>query len=269
MPELPEVENIRRYLLRSRIVGRRIVKASVEWPRMVKSADFEGFVTGVIGRRIAGVDRHGKYLSLPLDTGWLGLHMGMTGSVRVAAPVDPPERFIRAEFRLDDDRRIELIDPRKWASLWLAGDPSEITGGLGPDATDPAVTRAVFTRTVKRRAAPIKQVLLDQATIAGIGNIYADEALFIARIDPRRRAATISEARLGDLYEAIHTSLNHALRHIEEHPMSDGRPYVVDAYDDRMRLPRREGSPCPRCSKQLRRHAFGNRSSYYCPGCQR
>lgn len=146
---------------------------------------------------------------------------------------------------------------------------SEITGALGLDACDPALTTEKFVALVKRRTAPIKQVLLDQNVVAGIGNIYADEALFISGIHPRRRASAISVDRLEVLYRAVHVSLGHALRHIEEHPMSDGRPFVVDAYDERMRLSRTSGDPCPRCGRPLSRYSFGNRSSYFCFRCQR
>ena len=269
MPELPEVENIRRYLIARRVPGRRITGAEVRWPRLVKAPDLEGFVTGVIGRRVGAVMRHGKYLLLSLDRGVLGLHMGMTGSVRVAGPDDAAERFVHATLRFDDGRRIDLNDPRKWASLWLVDRADQIVGDLGPDAVDPTFTVDDFVSRVERRSAPIKSVLLDQAVLAGVGNIYADEALFRAGIRPTRPANRISRPRLELLHRAVLDSLAHAVEYIGGHPLADGRPFVVDAYDGRMDLPRRGGGPCPKCGTRVRTHAFGNRTAYYCPRCQR
>lgn len=269
MPELPEVENIRRYLIRERIVGRRITGAKVDWSRLVKSPDLEGFVTGLIGRRIRGVDRHGKYLLAELDRGVFGLHMGMTGSLKIARRDERPERFVHATFQLDDGRRLDLNDPRKWASLWLVDSAEQIVGDLGPDALDARFTKAEFAQRLVRRSAPIKAVLLDQGVLAGVGNIYADEALFRAGIRPTRSASRISPARLRLLHMAVLDSLAHAIEFIGDHPLDDGRPFVVDAYDGRMNLPRTRGGRCPRCGTTIKTHPFGNRTSYFCPRCQR
>jgi formamidopyrimidine-DNA glycosylase len=269
VPELPEVENIRRYLIAQGVPGRRITQATVDWPRLVKAPDLEGFVTGVIDRRIRDVSRHGKYLLVSLDRGVLGLHMGMTGSLKVAGPQDRPERFVHATISFDDGRRLDLNDPRKWASLWLVERPDQIVGDLGPDAVDPSFTVHDFIARVGRRGAPIKTVLLDQAVLAGVGTIYADEALFRAGIRPARPANRISRPRLALLHRAVLDSLAHAVDYIGGHPLADGRPFVVDAYDGRMDLPRRAGGPCPKCGGGLRTHSFGNRTSYFCPRCQR
>ncbi|MBI4306211.1 MAG: bifunctional DNA-formamidopyrimidine glycosylase/DNA-(apurinic or apyrimidinic site) lyase [Chloroflexi bacterium] len=268
MPELPEVENIRRYLLRKRVAGRRVTGAEVRWPRLVKSPDLEGFVTGLIGRRIKGIDRHGKYLLVSLDRGIWGLHMGMTGSVRVASPEEAPERFVHATFRLDDGRRIDVNDPRKWSSLWLVDREEEIVGELGPDALDAGFSVNDFILRLGERRVAIKTALVDQSVLAGVGNIYADEALFRAGIRPTRPANRISNARLRLLYRAVRDTLVHATGYIGDHPLDDGRPFVVDAYDGRMDLPRQGGGPCPKCGTRLKVHAFGNRSSYFCPSCQ-
>ncbi|MBI4220846.1 MAG: formamidopyrimidine-DNA glycosylase [Chloroflexi bacterium] len=269
LPELPEVENIRQYLLRERVVGRRLTRAKVGWPRLVKIPDLEGFVTGLIGRQIKGIGRHGKYLLLPLDRGVWGLHMGMTGSLKVAYPDEPPERFVHATFRLDDNRRIDLNDPRKWSSLWLVDRPGDITSDLGPDAMDPGFSVEDFCLRAGRRSVAIKTVLMDQSVLAGVGNIYADEALFRAGIRPIRPANRISRPRLKLLYRAVKDTLLHATGYIGDHPLEDGRPFVVDAYDGRMDLPRQAGAPCPKCGTTLKTHVFGNRTSYFCPSCQR
>jgi formamidopyrimidine-DNA glycosylase len=120
-----------------------------------------------------------------------------------------------------------------------------------------------------QRGAPIKAVLLDQGVFAGVGNIYADEAMFRAGIRPTRSARRISRNRLELLHMAVLDSLAHAIDYIGDHPRDDGRPFVVDAYDGRMNLPRRGGGACPKCGTAVRTHSFGNRTSYFCPGCQR
>ena len=195
--------------------------------------------------------------------------MGMTGSLAVRRPAEPRLKYAHTVFHLDDGRRIELDDPRKWASAVLADDAEELVGGLGPDAVDPAFTVSDFVSRVRPKRSAIKAVLLDQHVLAGVGNIYADEALFRAGISPARAANRLSEARLRALHAAVRDVLAHATDFIASHLSEDGRPFVVDAYDERMRLPRKAGAPCPECGAPLRTMKFGGRSAYYCPKCQR
>ncbi len=269
MPELPEVESLRRYLLREGVVGRRIVEVDVRSPGVEQTVDGKGGLAGLRGRSVTGVSRHGKQLLVTLDRGVLGLHMGMTGSLAVLRPDDPPEKYARTVFYLDDERRIELDDPRRWASAVLVDRAAELTADLGPDAADPSFSADEFARRVKPRRVPVKALLLDQHVLAGVGNIYADEALFAAGISPLRHANRVSEARLRSLHAAVQEVLDNATAVIASHLLADGRPWVVDAYDARMRLPREKGAPCPRCGTPLRAAKFGGRTSYYCGGCQR
>ena len=139
---------------------------------------------------------------------------------------------------------------------------------LGPDALDPTLTAEQFSEAVSRRKAPIKPLLLDQSLIAGVGNIYADEALHRVRISPARRANRISDKNLSALFMAIRESLEHALAFILDHPDDRGRPFIVDAHDDRMRLKRKPGSFCPRCEVPLSTKSLGGRTAYYCANCQ-
>jgi formamidopyrimidine-DNA glycosylase len=269
MPELPEVENLRRYLVRAGIPGRRIVEVDVRWPGFERSEDGKGGLAGLPGRRIKTVERHGKQLVVRLDRGVLGLHMGMTGSLAVRKPEEERLKYAHTVFYLDDERRIELDDPRRWASVVLADRAEELIGGLGPDAVSPAFTADEFIRRVKPRRSAIKAVLMDQHVLAGVGNIYADEALFRAGISPTRAAIKISEARLRALHSSVQETLSHATEFIGRRLLEDGRPFVVDAHDSRMRLPRKKGAPCPDCGTPLRAHSFGTRTAYYCPKCQR
>lgn len=268
MPELPEVESLRLYLMGQDLVGRTFVDVSADWPGIENTEDGLGGLSQLHGRRIEGFSRTGKNLLARLDRGVLWLHMGMTGRLAVMYPVDDPLRYARVTFYLDDERRIELDDPRRWAGVRLEESDTELLQNLGPDALDAALTAEEFVRRVKSRRSPIKSVLMDQSVLAGVGNIYADEALHRAGIHPARRADRISEVRLTSLHRAVRTSLTQALRYIVDHPDERGRPYIVDAYDDRMRLQRKKGAACPDCSAPLQTRKIGGRTSYFCAQCQ-
>lgn len=268
MPELPEVESLRLYLVESEVVGRTFTGIDADWPGIESTADSLGGLSKLPGRMITGISRTGKNLFVSLDRGVLWMHMGMTGRLAVMLPGDEALRFARTVFYLDDERRIELDDPRRWAGVRLLDSRDEVLKGLGPDALDASLTESEFISRVKRRRSAIKSVLMDQSVLAGVGNIYADEALHRAGISPSLRADRISETRLASLYAAVCTSLRQALRYIVEHPDECGRPYIVDAYDDRMRLVRKKDATCPDCSTLLRRQKFGGRTSYFCQVCQ-
>ncbi len=269
MPELPEVEALRRYLVRERVTGLRISRVEARWPNIERTEDGLGGLSGLAGRRIDSVDRHGKQLLVQLDKGVLGLHMGMTGNLAVRRSHAPALKYAHTVFHLSDGRRIELDDPRRWASVVLVDRASDLTGGLGPDALDPAFDAAEFVRRVKPKRSAIKAVLLDQHILAGVGNIYADEALFRARISPLRPASRKGVDRLSALHAAIRITLTQSIEFIESHLLEDGRPHIVDAYDARMQLPRKAGAPCPECKSPLATATVGGRSSYYCRSCQR
>lgn len=268
MPELPEVESLRRYLVSERVPGRVIASATADWPGVENTRDGAAGLSTLPGRRIMSAKRHGKQLVLPLDRGVLGLHMGMTGRLVILGPDDEPLRYTRYTFVLDDGRRIELDDVRRWASAVLAGSESELTGRLGPDAINPTFTCEVFVERIAGRRSPIKPLLMDQSILAGVGNIYADEALHRSAISPARRANRISRARLERLHEELLDVLNDAIGFIAANPDEHGAPYVVDAYDGRMRITRSRGAACPTCAKLIKSRKFGGRTAYYCPRCQ-
>jgi len=292
LPELPEIEALRRYLLREGLVGRTVVEVDADWPGVEDTVDGMGGLSGLVGRRVEGIERRGKQLILPLSAPSgrdpltpafshggergrnngsdrvLGLHMGMTGRLGVMAPEDESFRYRRLALYLDDERRVELDDVRRWAMVRLEDSAEAFTAGMGPDALDPDFTAAQFIERVLARRSPIKSVLLDQKVLAGVGNIYADEVLLIVGIAPSRRADKISAGRLISLHNTIVGVLENALAFIESHPDDQGRPYVIDAQDDRMQIPRNAGAPCPQCETALKSKKFGGRTAYYCPSCQ-
>ena len=272
MPELPEVESLRRYLIREGVPGSVFERVDVESkPSPEKGTGAISDLTKLPGRKVVRLERRGKQIAAVLDQGVLGLHMGMTGRIEILDDNEPAPRFTRVEFTLRNgakDLRMVLADPRRWGAIRTFNDLSEAFAGLGPDALNPDFTAERFAEDVSRRKSPIKPLLLDQSLVAGIGNIYADEALHRVGISPARRANRISTSNLNALCAAIRESLEHALDFILNHPDDRGRPFIVDAHDDRMRLRRKLGSFCPRCEIPLVTKSFGDRTAYYCTNCQ-
>ncbi|HIF71858.1 MAG TPA: hypothetical protein EYQ61_04825 [Dehalococcoidia bacterium] len=273
MPELPEVESLRRYLVREGLPGSVIERVEVESkPSPERGTGVISGVEQLPGRTIKNIERRGKQIAAVLDDGVLGLHMGMTGRIDVLADDEPTPRFTRVEFHLRNGgsaSRVVLADPRRWGMVQRFASTAEAFAGLGPDALDPNYTAAHFAEAVSPRKSPIKPLLLNQSVLAGVGNIYADEALHRVSISPSRRANRISGKNLVALFEAIRESFEHALQFIQDHPDDRGRPYIVDAHDDRMKLLRKPGSFCPRCEIPLLTKKFGGRTAYYCGNCQR
>ena len=273
MPELPEVESIRRYLVSNRLEGKRIQRVEVGWADSIAAPrhDIEGFANAVSGKQIGSIDRRGKYLIAPLKDGndttsHLVLHMGMTGSVHIREPGETSVRYRRAVLYLTDGRRIELNDSRRWARLWCAEKPEHAFPNLGPEPWD--LLQSEFAQRVKTKRSRIKPALLDQSLVAGVGNIYADEALHRTGISPLRRCNRISTARLENLHSAIIAVLDHAIEFISTHPSEDGSPYVVDAYDERMRVQRTPNACCPKCGQTVNSRSISGRTAYYCARCQ-
>ena len=273
MPELPEVESIRRYLASNEVEGRRIERVEVGWPDSIvaPAEDAEAFATMISRKRIGSCNRRGKYLFAPLSDdrntqSHIVLHMGMTGSLHIRNHNDDPVRYRRAVFHLDDDRRIELNDPRRWARMWAVENPSTAFPRLGPEPWD--ITPEQFAKTLRLRRSRIKPTLLDQNILAGVGNIYADEALHRTGISPLRRANRISTKRLMRLHAKIIAVLKHAIDFISTHPSQDGSPYIVDAHDNRMKIPRNPTSQCPNCNQPIKSQKIATRTAYHCPNCQ-
>ena len=257
MPELPEVEHAAR-VLRAAIDGRRIMRVRVLHPALRRTLP-PSAQRRVAGRVVQHVVRRGKYQVLHLDDGTaLVAHFRMTGDWAVGRLNDPRERYARAELELDDGTRVTLADSRALATLTLADDPADVLPALGPEPDDPSLTPASLAASLARRRGAIKPALLDQRVIAGVGNIYAAEALWRARIDPRTPARSLGAARLGRLIGAIRTVLRRA---------PAGR-YQTDVSVSRWNVYDREGLTCRRCGGTVKRIVQAGRSTYYCPQCQ-
>ncbi len=266
MPELPEVESVRRQL-DPELSGRSIREA---WWDPIPTVPREFVDVGrAEGRTILRVDRRGKFLIVPLDRDLeMILHLGMTGSFRF----DHEDPYVRATLWLDDDRALAFRDPRRFGRMAVVrtGDYSAIptlaTMGPEPLSDDFEVER--FAAAVARTSSPIKPFLLSQKPVAGVGNIYADEALWLARIHPSSRR--VGRPRAGLLYDAIRSVLSDAIDRegttFRDYQMINGESgrnasFLV-AYGQ-------VGRPCPRCGTPMRKYVLGGRGTTYCPRCQR
>ena len=267
MPELPEVETIKNELL-PHVLGRTVTGVDLFWERIVRQPSAEEFRSRIIGQRITGLSRRGKYLFFHLSGGEvLVMHMKMTGSLLV----DPSDgRFTRAILHLDNGAALHFWDPRKFGVMWLDKDDSAVAGKLGPEPLEDNFTTGVLAERLHHRTAPIKPVLLDQSIIAGIGNMYADEALFDAKIHPMRPAGSLS----GDEIERLHGSIKRVLvkalqekgASIRNYIRPDGSPGTAH---DEFNVAHGVGKNCPRCGTPIRRIVVRNRGTYFCPECQR
>ena len=279
MPELPEVEVVRRGLRRW-VGGRTIVDAQVLHPRAVRRhpAGAEDFAARLRGARVLDVCRRGKYLWLPLDSGpALLAHLGMSGQLLVQPGAAPDEKHLRVRITFADAARGELrfVDQRTFGGLSLHSVGSEgvpeVIGHIARDPLDPRFDEDAFHQALHRRRTTLKRALLDQSLVSGVGNIYADEALWLARLHYDRPTASLSRAKTAELIACVREVMNAALA---AGGTSFDSLYVnvngESGYFSRaLQVYGREDQPCRRCGTPVRRRPWMNRSSHFCPRCQR
>ncbi len=262
MPELPEVETVVRSVA-SYITGRRIQAVTLSSRRVTRGSHRQT-VHALVGRTIAAVRRHGKQILIDLDRGLLYVHLGMTGNLLWNAT---PGKYSRAVFELDEGTLV-YNDIRQFGRVeFFTEAPAEITR-VGPDALQ--VDFSCFFERLRTRKGPIKPLLLNQCFLCGVGNIYADEALFAARIHPRTPARRISRKRAEELHTKIVEVLRLAIEHrgssISNHVDARGEP---GAFQRMHSVYGRTGQPCLRCGSPIRRIVLGQRGTHYCGRCQR
>ncbi|MFO0846028.1 MAG: bifunctional DNA-formamidopyrimidine glycosylase/DNA-(apurinic or apyrimidinic site) lyase [Gemmataceae bacterium] len=271
MPELPEVETVVRDL-RPLLVGRRVVRVSAGHQRLRQPWRPE-WAARLKGRRFEAVTRRGKWIVLELDSGArLVVHLGMTGQLTVAAPGEAVLDHTHLVFGLDDKHELRYRDIRRFGGATLFASSADVEAffldsGLGPEpfTLDPGVWCDALAATSRQ----IKAVLLDQTVVAGVGNIYADEALFDAKLHPTRRANELTRPEADRLRKAVASVLTYAI----EKRGSTIRNYVggsglAGGYQDEFRAYGRRGEPCRRCRTPLEVLRVGGRASHYCPSCQ-
>jgi formamidopyrimidine-DNA glycosylase len=273
MPELPEVETIRRHLA-PHLEGHVLERLEVLDPRWCEPAPPSDLYDATRGRRIERVARRGKYLILELaDDVHLVMHLRMTGNLLLAGPGDEPAPYTRVRLELSSGERVLFTDPRRFGTgIVLLGTPARdayFAERLGVEPLGPDFTADALRALAAGRRAPVKAFLLTQERIAGVGNIYADEALFRARIHPLRPVGTLKRGQIAELRDAVVASLRAGLdargASIDDFRHPDG---ARGSFQDRFLVHLREGEPCPRCGRAIRKLRAAGRGTYVCERCQ-
>jgi formamidopyrimidine-DNA glycosylase len=271
MPELPEVETTRRgiapHLLHRRVTAVVVRNSRLRWP--VPAA----LTRTLPGQLIHAIERRAKYLLLRADTGTLILHLGMSGSLRLLPAETPAQKHDHLDIVLDDGHCLRLTDPRRFgAALWCTGDANlhALLRGLGPEPLGEDFDGAHLFARARRRKGAAKQFIMDGKVVVGVGNIYASESLFLAGIHPERAAGRISLERYERLAAAIKEVLSAAIlaggTTLRDFVGGDGKPGY---FAQQLRVYGRTGQPCLQCGTPIRQVVTGQRSTYYCPHCQR
>lgn len=270
MPELPEVETTRLGLV-PRVVGRRILDVVVREPRLrwPVPGDLAGRLRGA---RVNAIRRRGKYLLFDVGDGHLLVHLGMSGNLTLVPGACPVRRHDHVDLALDSGELLRLNDPRRFGAVLWVRDPArhELLDSLGVEPFDEAFDGAYLHRAAHGRRVPVKQFLMDSHVVTGIGNIYAAEALFAARIHPGRPAGRISRGRFDRLAGEARTTLSRALARggstLRDYVASDGEP---GHFQLECAVYGRAGAPCPACGRPVRVARHAGRSTFYCASCQR
>jgi len=271
MPELPEVETTRRGL--APVLEGRTIRRVVVRDRRLRWRLPAGFEAALEGRRVRQVTRRGKYLLIGTDRGTLLVHLGMSGSLRVVDPSLAPQAHDHVDLVLDSGRCVRFNDPRRFGSMHLvAGDPlaHPLLRALGPEPLSAEFDAGYLYRRTRRRRVAVKQLLMNAAIVVGVGNIYASEALFRAGVRPQRAAGRLSRAEAARVVAAVRRVLAAAIRvggtTLRDYVNADGLPGY---FRQKLFVYERAGEPCRKCQTPIRQRLQGQRSTYWCPSCQR
>lgn len=270
MPELPEVETTRRGLA-PHLVGRTVIALDVRQPRLRWPIP-DALCASLPGQRIDAVDRRAKYLLVHTEVGSAVLHLGMSGSLRVLPATTPIGLHDHVDWRLDSGVVLRYTDPRRFGSqLWQPhGEIHPLLAGLGPEPLSDEFDGDHLWLRSRGRSAAVKVLLMDQAIVVGVGNIYAAEALFAAGIHPKRAAGSVSRARYARLAAEVKHVLTYAITRggttLRDFISPDGVPGY---FEQELFVYGRAGQPCKACSAPIRVITLGQRSTFYCPRCQR
>lgn len=264
MPELPEVETIARGLYPA-LVGKTILSADLRCLRTLAEPSPAGFVRRVQGQRITDVTRRAKFLRLHLSKDNLLIHLRMSGDLLIKDGDYVPQKHDRLVLTLSHHSALIFTDPRKFGRVWLTADPDEVLGGLGPEPLDPTLTPQMFCERLHARRRRLKPLLLDQTFIAGLGNIYTDEALHQAGLHPLTPSQCLSTAQAETLLQSIREALETGLRH---NGASIDWVYRGGEFQHHFRVYGRDGQPCPVCGATIKRLTIGQRGTHFCPKCQ-
>jgi formamidopyrimidine-DNA glycosylase len=270
MPELPEVETVVRGL-RKDVVGRTFRAMPVITPGQIVTPSSDAFAARLTGQCVETLWRRGKYVIFDLSSDALLVHLKMTGRLYVSHKwqAEGADKYVRFVFELDNRHKLIFSDLRKLGRLHLVSRADDVVGALGPEPLSDDFTLDVFRSLMAQRRGTIKPLLLNQRFIAGIGNIYADEALWLAKVDPRRKSDSLKLDEVDRLYHAIREVLLEGIRHegasIDWYRKPDG---TTGEQQDHFSAYGREDEPCPRCEATISKIRLGQRGTHFCPACQ-
>jgi formamidopyrimidine-DNA glycosylase len=270
MPELPEVETIKNLLRHGKgqspsLLGMEIASARLLWDRTLAQPSPQEFIHRIIGQRVDEIERRGKFLHFRLSHDSLLIHLRMSGDLLVEPADSPDGAYDRLVLIMTAGVRLAFSDPRKFGRVWLVDEPQAILGALGPEPFDPQLTAEEFHRRLQQRHRQIKPLLMDQAFLAGLGNIYTDEALHLARIHPLLLSDQITLAESAQLIESIRVVLKEG---IYRNGASIDWVYRGGDFQNHFRVYQRTGEPCPVCGTPIARIVVGQRGTHFCPHCQ-
>lgn len=269
MPELPEVEVISRQL-RQKLVGGTIHNINLLWPRTLATPAPQEFKKKLMGQKITAVNRRGKYLHLTLSADHLFVHLRMSGDLVIKggrATLEKHDRLILSVTSGNEEKNKKLVfnDTRKFGRVWLVHDPVEVIGGLGPEPLSDEFTAKLLFERLQSCSRQLKPLLLDQSFLAGMGNIYTDEALHRARLHPITKSNAVTQEQARALWEAVRAVLQEGIRH---NGASIDWVYRGGDFQNYFRVYGRAGQPCPVCGTAIERLLVGQRGTHVCPRCQ-
>jgi len=265
MPELPEVETIVR-ALKPELVGKTILSADLLWARTLAIPSPAQFKKQIAGQKVLDVSRRAKYLVIRLESYSFLVHLRMSGDLVIRAGKIKPAKHDRLLLHLSDQNCLAFNDTRKFGRVWLTSQPEKILGKLGPEPLEKDFTTQWLFENLRRRKRSLKPLLLDQSFIAGLGNIYTDECLHIARLHPLTVSNKVTREQAGELRNAIRAVLKEGIR---RNGASIDWVYRGGDYQNHFRVYGREGSPCPVCGATIQKFMVGQRGTHFCPNCQR
>ncbi len=276
MPELPEVETIINRLKTGTqetpgVKDQIIQSVQVTWDQIIAQPDVNSFKLALEGNKISGASRRGKFLHFPLTKGHLIGHLRMSGEMRIEpvysqnGNLNPVEKYDKVIFNFNSSYRMVFSNIRKFGRMWYVEDPQTVFGTLGPEPFDPELNSSVFYHMLQSRNRQIKSLLMDQSFLAGLGNIYTNEALFRSGIHPLRKSDTLSRNEATDLLHAIQAVLRQG---IDTLGASIDWFYRGGGFQNEFLVYDRSGEACPNCGRPIQKDTVGQRGTYFCPHCQ-
>lgn len=275
MPELPEVETIRQRLIKGfdkspSIINQTITQVRLFWPNTLSEPDPLTFSAFLLGQQVLAVDRRAKFLVFTLDDAYLVVHLRMSGDLYLK------QKDMNADFRDSKHDRLwlefesgwQLVfnDMRKFGRVWLLRDTSSLFSNLGPEPFDKRLTATVFVDMLQKRSRQLKPLLIDQSFLAGVGNIYADEALFLAGLHPLRQSDSLTISEAATLLDSIRRVLT---KGIDQKGASIDWVYRGGDFQNYFQVYQQTGNPCPRCGHPIEKIKVGQRGTHFCPVCQK